>query len=321
VKPATIVPIALGCCSDEPRCLLCPPAPPRPDRDLVQALIVHYDDGEEPLRVGFFGGAPPDDELLDAIDGLPFVARVRPDLLSRADAVRLARRGAIGIELDALTFVDAALKGVGRRYRAARVEEQLEGIASLGIEPGIVLAPGLPGTTHADAVADARKAAPMVRFARIHPVLVLDRCGLREAHQGGTYVPLELGEAVTTCRAMLEVFRDAGVDVVRVGQNPGPDGLGRALAGPRHPALRQLVEGRMVLEVLRSRLIQARRGSRVVVRCHPADETQTRGPLNQQVRTLRAAFRLAALEIRPDPAVARGEYEIQWSAEDDEVLS
>lgn len=307
----TVVPVVLGCCPDHPRCLLCPPPPDPPGADLVEALVESYGrDAQGPLRVGFFGGAPPDDVQLDAIAGLPFVARVRPDLLSRAEARRLAERGAVGIELDALTFDDAALKGIGRRYRGALVDEQLAGIRELGVAPGIVLAPGLPGTTHAHAVRDAERAAGRVSFARLHPVLVLDRSGLREAHLDGSFAPLELGQAVTTCRAMLEVLVAAGVEVVRVGLNPGPDGMGRAIAGPRHPALRQLVEARRVLEVLERRLVGATRGSRVAIRCHPADETQARGPRNQHVRSLRATYGLAALVVRPDPNLPRGEYEI-----------
>lgn len=313
-EPArVVVPVLLGCCPDTPRCLLCPPPPERPGPELVDALVWSYRDAAPPgatLRVGFYGGMAPDDTLVDAIGGLPFVARVRPDLLTRDDARRLVDRGAIGIELDALTFRDAALKAVGRRYRSALVLEQLRGIAALGIDPGIVLAPGLPGTSHDDAVEDARIASPLVRFARIHPVLVLHGSGLREAHLDGNFVPLALGEAVTTCRAQLELLSEAGVEVIRIGQNPGPDGLGRAVAGPSHPSLRQLVEARRVLDLLRDRLEGTRRGSRIVIRCHPADETCTRGPYNQHVRTLRAAFGLDELRVRPDPTLARGQYRV-----------
>lgn len=307
-----VVPVGLGCCPDDPRCLLCAPPPAAPAPDVVAALVDNYRSERDPdakrLRVGFYGGPPPADALLDQIDGLPFVARVRPDLLSRADAERLARRGCVGIELDALTFYDPALAAVGRRYRAVRTIEQLRGVRALGVAAGIVLAPGLPGTSHAVSVRDAEVAAELATFARIHPVLVLDGSGLHRAHLDGQYVPLGLGEAVTTCRAMLDVLLAAGVDVVRVGQNPGPDGLGRALAGPRHPALRQLCDARRTLAVLHARLAGARPGSTIAIRCNPADETHTRGPFNQHVRTLRAAYSLAELRVRPDPTLPRGEY-------------
>ncbi|HMV68758.1 MAG TPA: hypothetical protein PKA64_18040, partial [Myxococcota bacterium] len=73
----TVVPIPLGCCPHEPRCLLCPPADP-PGPDTVAALVACYADEHpgQPLEVRFFGGAPPDDALIEAIGGAPFAARV-----------------------------------------------------------------------------------------------------------------------------------------------------------------------------------------------------------------------------------------------------
>lgn len=312
-----VVPVSLGCCPGE-RCLCCGPraAPPAPET--VEALVHHYrtercPPGREP-RVAFFGGPPPDDALIDAIGGLPFTVRVRPDLLTRARTTELVRRGADAVELDAWTLDDAALAGARRPYRRRRVLEMLEGLPSLGARPGVVLAPGLPGTDHRTAVEDARTVAPLVRFARLHPVLVLDGSDLRRAWLDGTYVPLTLGQAVTVAREQLDLLEAAGVEVVRVGANPGPDGLGKGVAGPFHPSFRQLVDARRRLELLRERLVDAAPGSVVQVRCHPADETITRGPLNQHVRTLRAAFRLSELRVRADDAVPRGRIEVVLAA-------
>jgi hypothetical protein len=109
---------------------LCAPLDAAPTPELVDALIDHYErerrrDGQ-PVWVSFLGGDPPDDDLIDAIGGRPFVARVRPDRLSRDDAARLARRGAIAIELDATTrFVSAAtmahVSSLGDHDRGVRI--------------------------------------------------------------------------------------------------------------------------------------------------------------------------------------------------------
>ena len=125
-----------------------------------------------------------------------------------ADVARLKAAGALGIELDVLTFDDGVLRNIGRHYRARLIHEQLEGIRALGLEVGVVLAVGLPGTHHQRAVEDARIAAACVDFARLHPVLVFDGARLRDAHMDGLYRPLQLGEAVTTCRAMLDVLEE-----------------------------------------------------------------------------------------------------------------
>lgn len=306
-----IVPVHLGCCPEPDRCLLCAPVEAATP-DLVEGLRVHYAEraGDRPLVVRFFGGAPPTDALLAPVADLPVGVRVRPDLLTRAEARRLAARGVTEVELDALSFHRPALREAGRRYGPGWLREQAEGLTALGMRVGGVLAPGLPSSSHETSLADAATAATQWSFARLHPVLVLADSALRARHARGAYTPLTLGEAVTTCRSTADRLEAEGVEVRRIGLQPGPDGVGRAVAGPVHPALRELVEARRTLDVLRQRLAGVR-GRDVTIRCAPADETRTRGPYNQHVRTLRAEHGLDALAVRPDPSLPRG----QWLVE------
>jgi histone acetyltransferase (RNA polymerase elongator complex component) len=215
--------------------------------------------------------------------------------------------GVVAVELDALTFDDRCLIEVGRLYRGAMVEQIATGLAAEGVTVGIVLAPGLPGSTHDLGVADAVRAAPLVTTARIHPVLVLHDSGLREHHLDGRYEALTLGQALTTCREMMDVLEAADVAVIRVGQQPGPDELGRAVAGPAHPAFRQLVESRRTLARLLAHCREIPVGVSIEVRCAPADETRTRGPLNQHVRQIRAERRGGSVTIVADPSLERGQ--------------
>ena len=105
----------------------------------------------------------------------------------------------------------------------------------------------------------------------------------------------------------------SGSGAHRIGLQPGPDGLGRAVAGPRHSSLRELVEARRVHDRLDERLAQLPAGSHVVVRCAPADETRTRGAMNGNVRALRAAHSLAELRIVADPELPRGTLAVDTS--------
>ncbi len=310
-----MVPVVLGCCPHEPRCLICPPPDP-PAPETVAALIEHYRTERagpsEALQVRFFGGAPPTDAQLEAAQGLPISVRVRPDLLSRADAARLQRAGCTEIELDALSFHPDILREAGRTYKRGLLEEQTAGLQQAGLRVGGVLAPGLPRSSHETSLADARIAAGLWDFARIHPVLVLAGSRLRELHSRNRYKALELAEAVTTCLAMLEILEADGVAVRRIGLQPGPDGFGRAVAGPRHSGLRELVEARRTLGALRQRMhFMARPETAVVITCAPADETRTRGPLQAHVRALRAEFELADLVVETDPQLPRGSFTLR----------
>ena len=111
------------------------------------------------------------------------------------------------------------------------------------------------------------------------------------------YTPLELGTAIDVCAELLDLFEANGVKVIRVGMQPGPDGFGRAAAGPRHTSLRELVEANRTLKRLRSMLDGVKPKTHVTILCASADQTRTRGPLNQHIRTLRADYKLAEVSI------------------------
>ncbi len=315
MKGPVVAPINLGCCPHEPRCVLCPPTSHTQEPETIKALLdaIRRDRSPEgALTVGFFGGPPPTPEQVDAIGGLPFVARVRPDLLTRADAARLVDAGATSIELDLLSFDDTLTKAAGRHYRSDLVDLMCAGLSGKVRVVG-VLAPGLPGSSFDHALRDAVHACERLDAVRIHPVLVLEGSRLARLYASGGYLPLTVPDAVTVCRAMLDVLEANGVDVIRVGVQAGPDEAGRPIAGPVHSSLRELVEARRTLDRLRGLLEQVPAGARVDLRIAPADETRTRGPLNLSLRTLRAEFGFEEVRVVIDPELPRGTVEIGWT--------
>lgn len=299
--------VQLGCCHEEIRCRLCTAAP-----DAVDADYVRVAREEAGGAVRFFGGPPPTAALLAAA-GPGAIIRVRPDLLDREHAELFADHGVAGIELDALTFDNATLRLARRDYSQDRLLAMAEGLRDFDFELGIVLSVGLPGSSHELCMQDAALAAPLFDTARLHPVLVLRETGLWRLHLDEFYVPLTLAQAVHTCRSMVDVLEAAQVKVIRVGQQPGPDELGRCVAGPLHSGFRELVEAERTLDHLRSLLQGTNGGKMVVIRCATADETRTRGPLNANVRTLRAEFGLSELEVRADPGLERGAFVLEAS--------
>lgn len=309
-----MAPINLGCCRGTDRCLLCNPPPPLPTPDVVEALVASYRGrpGQTgPVVPAFFGGDPPPAPLVEALGGLPYHARVRPDALSKGEARRLITTGCVRIELDVLTLHGGALRTVNRRYGPKLAMEMVDTLGEWGVAVSVVLAPGLPSMAYRDSVADAEAFAGRVPLARLHPVLVLDRAGLREFHAEGRYVPLTVGDAVTVCRTMMDRLEPAGTEVIRVGQQPAHDGLGRAIAGPRHTALRELVESRRALDAIQAQCRALPDRSEARIRCNPADVGRVRGPMNQHIRTLRAENRLASVDVKADPGIPRGQYLVE----------
>jgi len=306
-----VAPVPLGCCPQEPRCQLCNPPPHVPSLDLIRALAGHYDREEVPSRPYFIGGPPPSDAQLLACDGRSVSIRVRPDLLTKTRAAQLVAQGVVRVELDALTFSDRVLKECGRPYSSAYVRSMARGLRSLGAEVGLVLAPGLPSTDHGSSLRDAHETVGVADVVRIHPLLVLSDARIREAHMDGRYEPLTLGEAITTCRAMVDVLEAGDVEVIRVGLQGTHDGVGRVVAGPAHGALRELIESRRTLDVLRDRLRPYAPGASATLRCARCDEGRVRGLFNQHIRTLRSEFGLSRVEVVGEPSWPRGTLEVE----------
>lgn len=291
--------------------MLCPPAPDPMEPDTITALAEATErdrDKVDRAWVGFYGGAPPTRAQVEAAQGRPLFVRVRPDLLDRATARWLLDAGTVTFELDLLSFHNKALRATRRPYRRSLLLEQLEGLCEMGARVSAVLAPGLPGSTYQSFLSDARTLVGRAHTARLHPVQVIRGSQLRHRHMHGLYTPLTLPEAITACREALDLLEDGGVQVIRIGQQATPDGLGQAIAGPRHPSLRELVEARRTLEQLRALLDGAPAGAQVTVRCAPADLARAKGPRSQHVRTLRAEFRLSELDVQPDPHLQRGHF-------------
>ena len=118
---------------------------------------------------------------------------------------------------------------------------------------------------------------------------------------------MNLSEAVTTTLAMVDLLEDAGVQIARLGLQPGQDIPCRAVAGPVHPNLRQLVEVRRFYVRMAHELALVPRGSVAELEVNPRDITWAKGTANANIRALRAELSLAGLKVKPDAAVPRGD--------------
>lgn len=120
-----------------------------------------------------------------------------------------------------------------------------------------------------------------------------------------------MDQAVTTCDAVMRVLEDEGVGVIRVGQNPANDQIGRAVAGPYQPALRERVEAVRMLRKLH-RLCQPLQGEKAVrVMCSVKDESRVRGPSNAHLRELRLTYGLKGLQVEAQQGQERGRVEVE----------
>ena len=83
---------------------------------------------------------------------------------------------------------------------------------------------------------------------RIYPTLVMKGTRLGELYEAGVYQPQSLNSAVELCAKLIPLFEQTGIPVIRVGLHDSESLKENMLAGPYHPAFKELCESRIMLE-------------------------------------------------------------------------
>ena len=126
-----------------------------------------------------------------------------------------------------------------------------------GFTLGHQIMPGLPGDTKEIDLVTIKKSIEMKPdIARIYPALVIKDTPMEIMYNRGEYKPYSLEMAVKVSREMLKLYNEAKVKVIRIGLQPtdtiaeGKD----VVAGPFHPAFRELVEGSLICENIKKEI-------------------------------------------------------------------
>jgi histone acetyltransferase (RNA polymerase elongator complex component) len=283
---------------------------------------------DKPAHVAFYGGSftalafEIQKAYLTAVQ--PFIhagqiagirLSTRPDCITNEILSLLKEQHVTTIELGVQSMDDAVLTCSGRGHTTTDTMNAVRLIRSRDFLLGLQLMPGLPG----DSADRFMKTVDMVielkpDFVRIYPSLVIKDTPLEDLYTSGRYVPLSLDNAVALCRDAFERFELAGIDVIRIGLQPTEEleKPGTIIAGPYHPAFRQLVESSIIIDKMRSMLRSRKeKTSRVTVQVNPRDLSAAIGQRRSTVELLKKEFGLQEVSIvagenvlrRRDPAL------------------
>jgi len=305
----------------------------QPSRDMVSRTIGEYL-STIPLQAGvtaevaFYGGSftamsreeqevllKPAAAILKA--GLIRNIRVstRPDCISLEGLDFLRSYGVGIIELGVQSMNPEVLVSSGRGHTPDDVRESSRLIKEQGFALGLQMMVGLPGDSREISLATGMELVSLEPdFVRIYPVLVVEGTPLAEAYRQGSYLPLALEEAVETCAELLLVFNRAGIPVIRLGLQPSQeiDYDGKVLAGPFHPAFRELVESRVAYRQVADLLEKAREQGleitgELVLAVPARDVSIIRGQRNANLSALQKEYDLSGTKIIIDETMKRGE--------------
>jgi histone acetyltransferase (RNA polymerase elongator complex component) len=148
-------------------------------------------------------------------------------------------------------------------------------------------------------------------FVRIHPTLVLKGAPLEILWRNGEYFPLSLEEAVQWLKKGILRLENSPLSIARIGLQPTRDLQGDFLAGPYHPALRQLVESAIFFDMAASLLRRAQKNGHVLFFCHPKEISNLRGQKNENILRLKKEFKLSEILIDGRKELPRGYLALQ----------
>ena len=216
------------------------------------------------VEVSFFGGTftaislKKQKELLEAAKkakeaGLIDHIRLstRPDYISLPIMNHLKSFDVDIVELGVQSMDDEVLSRAKRGYGKSAVIQASELIRRFGMTLGHQLMIGLPGDTRdKDLMSLEESIAMKPDIVRIYPALVIKDTEMEEDFLRGSYTPYTLDEAVETAALMMKRYQEEGIKVIRIGLQP-TDEINEnsdVLAGPFHPAFRELAEGYLLSE-------------------------------------------------------------------------
>lgn len=177
----------------------------------------------------------------------------RPDAIDRQVLDMLKEHQVDIIELGVQSLDDQVLDASGRGHTSQDLYRAAKLIREYDIKLGLQMMLGLPGDTREKALETAREFVPLDPFCvRIYPTLVIRDTYLEKSYLEGSYKPMDLEEAVDLSSELLMIFWVNHIDVIRIGLQPTENiQMGKdVVAGPFHPAFRQLVEGNIYRKIL-----------------------------------------------------------------------
>jgi len=233
-------------------------------RAVLEQAIERHGAGARNMQIAFFGGSFTAIEKSEMHRMLGTAAdfcgegrfsgiriSTRPDCITPEILCDIARYPVTDIELGAQSMDDEVLRRNMRGHTAGDTINAAKMIHETGFRLTLQMMTGLPGDTPDGAMQTARQIANLRPDAvRIYPVIVLRGTLLERWLAEGAYIPQPLEDAVELCAELLCFFTDLEIPVIRLGLHESDGIRENYIAGPYHPAFRELCEGKALVERL-----------------------------------------------------------------------
>ncbi len=242
----------------------------------------------------------------------------RPDCIDKETLKRLKKYKVKTIELGVQSANDYILKRTNRGHTFADVKKASKMIRWNGFKLGHQIMVGLPESTRIDEINTAKALIKLKpKMIRIYPVLVVKNTKLETEYQEGKYEPIPLVQAVEICKELVRRFADKKIDVIRVGlqdtdEITSPERKeSQVVAGPYHPAFRQLVESALWYDAVVGKIKKLNvKVKEVEVTVNPIDASNVIGHKKENIMKLKEIYDVDLI-LQQDEEMKQGKSKIE----------
>ena len=309
-------------------------------KETIEYYLKNFKDEENEVEVAFFGGSftaideDKQNELLEAayeyiekgaVDSIRI--STRPDYITKPILKRLRKYKVKTIELGVQSANNYILKRAERGHTFEDVKKASKLINRYKFVLGHQMMIGLPDSTELDEINTAKlliKLKP--KIVRIYPVLVIKGTKLEEEYNNGEYEPLNVIQAVERSKQVAEMFNNKKIKVIRIGlQNTDEisdpkNKSSEVVAGPFHPAFRQLVESSMWYDAIVSKIKRFNTKVKTIeIRANSDDVNNIIGHKKENIEKLKDIYELDTI-VKADDSIKDGNFEVEIVKTYDDLL-
>ena len=299
------------------------PTPEEVDKTLKKAARELHGFSEK-AEIAFFGGSftmIPRDLMLSLlsvakkwIDRKAFSGiriSTRPDSIDEEVLSVLREYGVTSIELGAQSCNNAVLEKNRRGHTFEDTQKASQLIKDAGFSLGLQMMTGMPGSTKEDDILTAaRFAALKPDTMRIYPTLVLKNTLMAKWFENGEYLPQTVEEAAAECAELLDIFELYKINVIRLGLHAEESLEENLLAGPYHPAFREICESLRFRKKIAPMLTRLPKGS-YVLKVAPSEVSKCSGQKRSNIEYWQNLG--YEIKITPDKNLNPGDFEVMMA--------
>ncbi|QSX06594.1 radical SAM protein [Sedimentibacter sp. zth1] len=192
----------------------------------------------------------------------------RPDAIDNEILQIQKKYGVKIIELGIQSLDDEVLIKSNRGHTVNDSINASKLIKEYGFTLGHQVMPGLPGSSIEKDIYTCKKSIEMhPNIVRIYPTLTIKETELEKMYKENKYTPLSLENAVKLSTYIYSLYTVNNINVIRIGlQNTDTINEDNdIIAGPFHPAFRQLVEEKLYLNSMVNKLKTANFGENIKI--------------------------------------------------------